>query len=113
MHFRVGEHMKAEQRQSIRKKIAFNIIINHDLAYSNSWKLCDLSLSGARLEAGRGGLSPGTPVEAVLTLREHDEYDLHRVPADVVRTDRGGVALRFRHYDDRTYTALVKLLYSS
>jgi len=35
------------------------------------------------------------------------------VPADVVRTDRSGVALQFRHYDDRTYTALVKLLYSS
>lgn len=113
MHFRVGEYMKAEQRQSIRKKIAFNIIINHDLAYSKSWKVRDLSLSGARLEAGGDGLSPGTPVEAVLALREHDEYDLHRVPADVVRTDRSGVALRFRHYDDRTYTALVKLLYSS
>ncbi|OGI51370.1 MAG: hypothetical protein A3E57_00985 [Candidatus Muproteobacteria bacterium RIFCSPHIGHO2_12_FULL_60_33] len=105
--------MKAEQRQSIRKKIALNIIINHDLAYSKRWKTRDLSLSGARLEAGRDGLSPGTPVEAVLTLRGHDEYALHRVPADVVRADRDGVALRFRRYDDRTYTALVKLLYSS
>ena len=107
--------MKSEQRQSIRKKIALNIIINHDLAYSKHWKIRDLSLSGASLEAGRDGLSPGTPVEAVLTLREHDEYDYdqHHVPADVVRTDRGGVALRFRHYDNWTYTALVKLLYSS
>lgn len=105
--------MKTEQRQSIRKKVALDIIINHDFAYTKHWKIRDLSLSGASLEAERDGLSPGTPVEAVLTLREHDEYDQHRVPADVVRTDRGGVALRFRHYDDRTYTALVKLLYSS
>jgi hypothetical protein len=37
---------------------------------------------------------------------------LHRVPADVVRVDRDGVVLRFRRYDDRTYTALVNLLYS-
>ncbi len=105
--------MKAEQRQSIRKKIVFSIIINHDLAYSRHWKLRDLSLSGARLEAGRDSLATGTPVEAVLTLREQDEYVLHRVPGDVVRADRNGIALRFRHYDDRTYTALVNLLYSS
>lgn len=105
--------MKAEHRHSIRKKIAINILINHDFAYSNRWKICDLSLTGARLDSGRVGLSPGTPVEVVLTLREHDKYDMHRVPADVVRTDRDGVALRFRQYDDWTYTALVNLLYSS
>lgn len=104
--------MQAEQRHSIRRKISFNIVVNHDLAYSERWKVRDLSLSGARLEAA-SGLSPGTPVEAVLMLKAHDEYGLHRVPADVVRVDRDGVALRFRRYDDRTYTALVNLLYSS
>ncbi|MHB1141090.1 MAG: PilZ domain-containing protein [Sulfuricaulis sp.] len=105
--------MQAEQRHSIRKKISLNIVVNHDLAYSERWKVRDLSLSGARLEAARNGLLPGTPVEAVLTLKEHDGYGLHRVPADVVRVDRDGVALRFRRYDDRTYTALVNFLYSS
>jgi hypothetical protein len=49
----------------------------------------------------------------VLTLKEHDEYGLYCVPADVVRVDRDGVALRFRRYDDRTYTALVNFLYGS
>jgi len=105
--------MQAEHRQSIRKIITLNIIVNHDLAYSKRWKVRDLSLSGARLETGREGLSPGTPVEAVLTLGENGEYGLHRVPADVVRADRDGVALRFRRYDDWTYTALVNMLYSS
>lgn len=105
--------MKTERRHSIRKKISLNILINHGLDYSKRGKVRDLSLSGARLEVERKGLSPGTPVEAVLTLREHDEYDLYRVPADVVRADRDGVALRFRRHDDQTYTALVNLLYSS
>lgn len=105
--------MKTEQRHSIRKKISLNIVVNRDLAYSERWKVRDLSLSGVRLEAARNGLSPGTPVEAVLTLKQHDEYELHRMPADVVRADRDGVALRFRRYDDRTYTALVNLLYNS
>lgn len=105
--------MKAEQRHSIRKNISLDIVVNHDLAGSEYWKVRDLSLSGARLEAAGDGLSPGTPVEAVLTLGEHDEYGRHRVPADVVRVDRNGVALRFRRYDDRTYTALVNFLYCS
>lgn len=105
--------MQAEQRHSIRRKVSLNIVVNHDLAYSERWKVRDLSLSGAGLEVARNGLSPGTPVEAVLTLKEQDGYGLHRVPADVVRVDRDGVALRFRRYDDRTYTALVNLLYSS
>lgn len=105
--------MKTGQRHSIRKKISLNIAVNRDLAYSERWKVRDLSLSGVRLEAARNGLSSGTPVEAVLTLKQHDEYGLHRVPADVVRADRDGVALRFRRYDDRTYTAPVNLLYNS
>ena len=104
--------MKAEQRQSIRRKLPLDILINQDLTYSKRWKVRDLSLNGARLEMSRDEIYPGTTVEAVLTLREHDEYDLHRVPAYVVRSDRDGVALQFRRYDDRTYTALVKLLYS-
>lgn len=105
--------MKVEQRQSIRKKISLNILVNHDLAYPGRWKISDLSLSGARLEAGKDRISPGTPIEAVFTLKQRDEYDFHRVPADVVRVDGNGVAVRFRNYDDRTYTALVNLLYSA
>ncbi|MDH5513016.1 MAG: PilZ domain-containing protein [Gammaproteobacteria bacterium] len=105
--------MKAEQRQSIRKKVPIDILINRDIAYSKRWKVRDLSLNGAMLEMSRDEISPGTPVEAVLSLREHDEYDLHRVPAYVVRSDKEGVALQFRRYDDRTYTALVNLLYGS
>ena len=56
---------------------------------------------------------PGTPVEAVLALKQHGKYGMHRLPAEVVRTDRNGVALRFRNYDDRAYTVLVNLLYSA
>jgi hypothetical protein len=105
--------MKAEQRSSIRKAISLNIVINYDLAYSKRWKVRDLSLNGAMVDMRRDELLPGTPVEAVLALKEHGEYGLHRLPAEVVRTDRNGVALRFRNYDDRAYTALVNLLYSA
>lgn len=104
--------MKTEQRQSIRKKVSLNVLINHNLAYSKRWKVCDLSLSGAMLKA-QDPISAGASVEVVFTLRGDDRYDQHRVPADVVRADRQGMALRFRNYDDLAYTALVKLLYSA
>ncbi|MGA9033340.1 MAG: PilZ domain-containing protein [Sulfuricaulis sp.] len=105
--------MNAEQRSSIRKAISLNIVINYDMAYSRRWKVRDLGLNGAKVEMRRDELLQGTPVEAVLVLTEHGEYGLHRMPAEVVRTDRNGVALRFRNYDDRAYTALVNLLYSA
>jgi hypothetical protein len=105
--------MKSEQRSSIRKKISLNIVINYDLAYSKRWKMRDLSLGGAMVEMKRDELLPGTLVEAVLALKEHGEYGLHRLPAEVVRADRNGVALRFRNYDNKAYTALVNLLYSA
>ena len=105
--------MKAEQRSSIRKQISLNMVINYDLAYSKRWKVHDLSLGGALVEMSRDGLLPGTPVEAVLALKEHGEYSLYRLPAHVVRTDANGVALRFCNYDDKAYTALVNLLYSA
>ncbi len=105
--------MKAEQRTSIRKKVSLNIVINHDFAYSKSWKLRDLSLGGAMIEMDREELVPGTMIEAVLALKEHDQYGLYRFPADVVRVNKDGVALRFRRYDNEAYTALVRLLYSS
>jgi hypothetical protein len=106
-----SREMNAEQRSSIRKKISLNIVINSDLSYSKRWKVLDLSLGGARVKMRGGELLPGTPVEAVLAIRDHGDYGLHRLPAEVVRTDRDGVVLRFRNYDDKAYTALVNLLY--
>ena len=75
--------------------------------------MLDLSLGGAMLERRRDALPPGTPVEAVLALKKHGDHGLHRLPAEVVRTDGNGVALRFSNYDDMAYTALVNLLYSA
>ena len=108
-----GRRTKAEQHSSIRKAISPNIVINYDLVYSKRWKVHDLGLNGAMAEMRRDELLPGTPVEAVLALKEHGEYGLHRLPAEVVCTDRNGAALRFHNYDDRAYIAQVNLLYSA
>lgn len=105
--------MNAEQRTSIRKKIPLHILINYDLTYSKRWKIRDLSLGGALVEMDQNDLVPGTSIEAVLAIKEHHEYDLYRLPAEVIRVEKNRVALRFRNYDDRAYTALVNLLYGA
>lgn len=105
--------MRVEQRQRIRKKIPMNILVRPESADSKHWRIRDLSLDGVLLEGRNETWAPGTPVEAILALKERDELDLHRVPAYVARVDADGIALRFRDYPDRTYTALVDLLYSS
>ncbi len=60
--------MNVEQRVSIRKKIPLNILINHDLTYSQRWKVRNLGLNGVLVEMGRGNLAPGMPIEAVIAL---------------------------------------------
>jgi len=105
--------MDIEHRTSIRKKLALDVLINYDLLYSRRWKVHDLSLNGALIQADRTDLPPGVSVEAVLRLKERGKYGLYRLPAEVVRVDGQGAALRFRHYDNRAYTALVDLLYAS
>lgn len=105
--------MNTEKRTSIRKRISLNVLINHDLAYSKRWKIRDLSLSGALLEISNDEFLPGTPIEAVILMKEQEQSDLYRLPAEVVRMNREGLALRFGNYDNKTYTALVNLLYSS
>ena len=105
--------MDIEHRTSIRKDIALDVLINYDLLYSRRWKVHDLSLNGALIQTDMTDLPPGVSVEAVLQLKEQGKYGLYRLPADVVRADRQGVALRFRQYDNRAYTALVDLLYAS
>lgn len=104
--------MKAEQRSSIRKAISHNIVINYDLSYSKRWKVRNLSLNGAMVEMRRDELLPETTVGAS-RIQAAWRYGLHRLPAEVVRTDRNRVALRFRNCDDRAYTVLVNLVYSA
>jgi len=104
--------MRIEHRASIRKLTSVNIVINHDLTYSKRWKVHDLSLNGALLEADRADLPLGAPVEALITLRGRRRHDLYRLPADVVRVDRNRVALKFRDYGSQAYTALVNFLYA-
>lgn len=57
---------------------------NYDLLYSRRWKVHDLSLNGALIQADRTDLPPGV-----------------------------SVALRFRQYDNRASTARVDLLFAS
>ena len=60
----------------------------------------------------RKELVPGTMTEAAHTLKQHLRYDLQRLPTDVAHVEEKGKALRFRRDDNKTYAALMNLLYS-
>lgn len=104
--------MNSERRTSIRKKIPRSVLINYVLARSKRWKIRDLRLDGALADMDENDPVPGAPMEAVLALQEHHEYD-DRLPAEVIRVLKNWVALQFGNYDGGAYIALVNPLYGA
>lgn len=103
-----------EHRFSIRRNVPMHILVNHGFTYSRRAKINNLSLSGALVERDTiTDLPSAALVETVVTFKANGkEQVVHRLPANVVRVDRETVALQFRPYDDRAYTALVNFLYA-
>ncbi len=104
--------MGKDKRFAVRKAICVDIIVNHELDYTGLWKTRNLSLNGAFVDMPGQNLPPQAEVKAILALTDQDNPEHHHVDARVVRTERDGVALMFRDYDNRTYAALARLLYS-
>ncbi|HEX9627427.1 MAG TPA: PilZ domain-containing protein [Acidiferrobacterales bacterium] len=102
--------MDTDKRYSIRKSVALDILINYDLSYPRLWKTRNLSTDGAFVICQRGDLPLAALVEAVLVLRYHDEYEPHRLPAQIVRHGHDGVGIKFGDYANRTFIALENLL---
>ncbi len=51
--------MQIEHRTSIRKRTSVNVLINYGLTYSKRWKVHDLILSSALVEADEADLRQG------------------------------------------------------
>jgi len=104
--------MDSDKRFAVRKQISIDIIVNYDLDYTGLWKTKNLSLNGALVDMPGHDLPPSAEIEAILALADNDHLEQHHVPARVVRTAPNAIALMFQDYENRTYTALAKLLYS-
>lgn len=103
----------AHTRQNPRRRGRWEALLNFGEARSAWLPMRELSTSGALMDKKHAALTVGAPVECVLRLGHDDPPAEIRLPATVARADRDAVALRFRSYDNVTYTRLVNALYSA
>ena len=73
-------------------------------------RLLDVGLDGAFIETKTFALPKGTNMEVVLKIRIKGKPTYCRLPANVVRPDIGGAALKFGHLDERVYTILLGIV---
>lgn len=104
--------MENKYRAAVRSEIPIQILINYDSSYSQVKEVRDLSTGGAFVAISHREIPEGARVEAVLRYRAKGKNLEHRLPAEVVRVDHDGLALKFGPYDDDTYTELVNLIYA-
>lgn len=94
-----------------RSRIALDVLVRCGEDYACRGTTRDLGMGGAFVELPDGGPPLAMAVELAFTSRGAAQPDSHRVLADVVRSSATGIGLRFRDYDNETYTALMALLY--
>ncbi len=100
-------------RTSLRSELPYEAVINYGLTYSGAWRVRNMSMSGAFVEMEEvRDLDEGAAVEFVLRYYAKGDPVEIRLPATAIRVQESGVALKFGHYDDETYTQLVNLLYT-
>ena len=106
------EQHPANKRISIRREVSCNVLVNFSMGYAVAHRIHNLSLGGALVEMDINGIQVGDPVEIVLEFSRDGRVAERRIPAQVTRTGRNCVALKFGRYDNRTYTDLVNFLYT-
>jgi hypothetical protein len=99
-------------RESPRRALPCNVLVNTGSAYLIAHAIHDISLVGVFVELDSTGLVLGDLVDVVLEFSDPPRTIDIQLSAEVVRIDRAGVGLRFCDYSDQTYTDLVNLLYT-
>jgi hypothetical protein len=107
-----GDLSSHSQRESPRRTLPCNVLVNTGSAYLIAHAIHDISLVGVFVELDSTGLVLGDLVDVVLEFSDPPRTVDLQLSAEVVRIERAGVGLRFCDYSDQTYTDLVNLLYT-
>lgn len=100
-------------RASIRKAVSCIVQLRHGASLILPDKTIDLNLTGVFVEMDTQGIAVGDSIEVWIGAGSVDQEPLELIlPADVVRIEGRGVALKFRPYPGKAYTELVNLLYA-
>lgn len=101
------------QRASIRKTVACIVQLQHGANLILTRKAENLNLTGIFVEMDTQGVVVGDYFEVWIGAESAHQKSLElTLPADVVRVEGRGIALKFRPYPGNAYTALVNLLYA-
>lgn len=100
------------QRVSIRKPMPGNILVKAGSAFVIASKIHDISMAGAFVDMDTTDLAVGDLVEVIIGVSYNQRQIDHQLSAEIVRIETEGVGIRFRTYDNRTYTDLVNFLYA-
>jgi hypothetical protein len=73
-------------------------------------RLRDISVDGAFIETKNFALAKGTDTEVVLKIRRGGKPTHCRLPAKVVRAERGGAAVVFGDLDEQAYNILLEIV---
>ncbi len=74
--------------------------------------LRNMSLDGAFVEVKDFDIAVGTDVDLVLKVRSGQKRNHCRLSANIVRVEKGGVAIKFHDLDNRSYQVLFDIVYS-
>ncbi len=100
---------RVDRRLGLRRVAGVKVLVYDDIE-TKKCRLRDISLDGAFIETKNFALAKGSKVDLVLRIRCDGETSACRVPAKIVRTERGGAALMFGGLDEQTYNLLLGIV---
>ncbi len=100
---------RVDRRSGLRRVADVQVFARDDIEIRKC-RLRDISLDGAFIETENFALAKDSKVDLVLRIRCDGETSACRVPAKVVRTERGGAALMFGDLDEQTYNILLEIV---
>lgn len=103
--------MPNERRLGPRRQLTLEVMLEHSRLGLRRYQTRDVSLDGVFIEASDIPLRRNTLVDLVLRIPADGKTRHHRVRAKLAPLKNRGARFIFHKLDERTYTALVDLLY--
>ncbi len=100
---------RVDRRLGLRRMAGVTVFVDDGIQLRKC-RLRDISLDGAFIETKTFALAKGTDMEVVLKIRRGGKPTHCRLPAKVVRAERGGAAVVFGELDEQTYNILLEIV---
>ncbi len=104
-----SEPLPGDRRLGSRRAAGVKVLA-YDGVEMKKCRLRDISLDGAFLETKNFALTKGTNLEVVLKIRSGGKATHCRLPAMVIRAERGGAAVMFAHLDEQADNTLLEIV---